>query len=215
MDTINILSIEKRFQLTKKLIFECESQLNSLIQGDQNITKSLNSNMNLVNSHITELQRTNFSNVKNRIESEQLFLKYQEIRSSLNEYYQQKKLEEKKNQLLFSRFNTDTNDISNLSYQDDTEIIIETEKKVGKSLNNSMRMAEDWISTGEAVIEDLQYQKGILLGTKRKINNVSGVIEVSTNILHAIQRRIKQDTWIIYGGMIFIILMIILLMYYF
>ncbi len=65
------------------------------------------------------------------------------------------------------------------------------------SANNTL---DEYISRGQAVLGDLGDQREMLKNTQRKLYNIGTTLGISGDTIRMVERRAKQDKWILWGG---------------
>jgi len=68
------------------------------------------------------------------------------------------------------------------------------------------------IFTGSTTLESLRDQRATLKGTQRRILDVANTLGLSNTTMRLIENRVKQDKFILFGGMA-LVLTIILVVY--
>ena len=92
---------------------------------------------------------------------------------------------------------------------------MEIREKTKGSLNNSNQMADTILSSSYEVLERLQSQNELLAGIRSRLLDLGGSIGISDQIMRTIDRRLTQDKWLVYGGMLGILVLISVLYYFF
>lgn len=91
---------------------------------------------------------------------------------------------------------------------------IEMQVEEGSSLNRSSRMLDEYINVGRDTLSNLMSQKERLKGIQRKAFDILNYLGIANNIMKYIERRDFTDRWIVYGGMIVILLLIVFVWFY-
>ena len=98
---------------------------------------------------------------------------------------------------------------------DDYDKQREIQEKTRSSLDRSNRVADEILNSSMSVLERLQGQRELLTRIKSGIFDISASIGISDNIIRTIDRRLTQDKWIVYGGMLGVLVLICFLYYIF
>ncbi|KAF2147373.1 uncharacterized protein K452DRAFT_314550 [Aplosporella prunicola CBS 121167] len=59
---------------------------------------------------------------------------------------------------------------------------------------------DEFLGRGSAVLRDLEDQREMLNGTRRKLYSVANMLEVSNDTIRMVKRCAKQDKWMFWGG---------------
>lgn len=81
-------------------------------------------------------------------------------------------------------------------------------------MNNAHRGVDDMISTGSNVLESLRNQRELLKGARNKMVSIGSTLGLSDHTMRLIERRVKEDKYVMLVGM-FVTLSIIGLVIYF
>jgi len=150
------------------------------------------------------------NNAKLRVD--QLKYDYQHLQSALktHTYNQQRRLraERERDELLNRRFtkNTDIND---------TTILIDSSIQHQNSLQGANRGVDDLLGSGMSILQSLREQRDRLTSTRNRLTGIFGSLRLSNTTMKYIEKRLKEDSYILYGGMAITILIIIIVMMYF
>lgn len=91
---------------------------------------------------------------------------------------------------------------------------IEAEIAEGAALQRSGRMMNDYISVGQETLTELLSQKERLKGIQRKAFDILSSLGIANALMKAVEGRDSVDKWIVYGGMVFILIIIFLVWVY-
>lgn len=91
---------------------------------------------------------------------------------------------------------------------------IEAEIAEGSSLQRSSKMMNDYLAIGQETLSDLMSQKERLKGIQRKAFDILNSLGIANALMKAVEGRDSVDKWIVYGGMIFILILIFLVWMY-
>lgn len=81
-------------------------------------------------------------------------------------------------------------------------------------MNNAHQGVDDMISTGGSILESLRNQREMLKGARNKMVSIGNTLGLSDHTMKLIERRLREDGWVMLGGM-FVTLLIIGLVIYF
>jgi golgi SNAP receptor complex member 2 len=84
-----------------------------------------------------------------------------------------------------------------------------------KSLDNSTRMMNDYIASGRETLGNLLSQRERLKSVQRKVFDILNYLGLSNTIIKNVERRDFVDKWLVFVGMLFIILLIGVIYFYF
>lgn len=85
----------------------------------------------------------------------------------------------------------------------DTSIMIDHALRHNNSLQNAHQGLDDLLGSGRSVIENLREQRGTLKSAHKKVLDLMNTLGLSNTVMRLIERRTYQDSFILYGGMIF------------
>jgi golgi SNAP receptor complex member 2 len=81
-------------------------------------------------------------------------------------------------------------------------------------MNNAHRGVDEMISTGSNILESLRNQRELLKGARNKMMSVGHTLGLSDHTMRLIERRLSEDKYFLYGGMIVTLLIIALVIYF-
>jgi golgi SNAP receptor complex member 2 len=84
-----------------------------------------------------------------------------------------------------------------------------------KSLDNSTRMMNDYIASGKETLGNLLSQRERLKSVQRKVFDILNYLGLSNTIIKNVERRDFVDKWLVFVGMLFILLLIGVIYFYF
>ncbi|CAD5120462.1 DgyrCDS9029 [Dimorphilus gyrociliatus] len=126
-----------------------------------------------------------------------------------------KEEERRDKEALLSRRYT-TNDSRNSTYgSDDTSIEMGAALDHNSRLLNANNQVDQLIDTGTAIMISVRNQYSSLKTAKQKILDVTNMLGLSNTVMRLIERRTHQDKFILYGGMIFCLIIFFLIWKYF
>merc|ERR1712000_101727 len=129
----------------------------------------------------------------------------------IQRYQQQINQQREREQLLTNRKHGEFE----LDMGDEYDREMEMREKTKASLGSSNQMADAILASSYEVYEKLQSQNELLRGIRSRLLDLGGSIGISDQIMRTIGRRLSQDKWIVYGGMIGILILVIVLYYIF
>lgn len=91
---------------------------------------------------------------------------------------------------------------------------METREKTKSSLLHSNQIADSILSSSYDVLESLQRQRDLLQGIRHRLTDVGSAIGLSDQVMRTIERRMTQDKWLVFGGMMGTLLLIAVLSYF-
>lgn len=83
------------------------------------------------------------------------------------------------------------------------------------SLQNANQGVDDMLYTGANMLDNLRSQRETLKGARSRILDVGQTLGLSNHTMLLIERRVKQDKLVMFGGMIVTLLIIGLVIWYF
>lgn len=78
------------------------------------------------------------------------------------------------------------------------------------SLDSSHRLMDELSSVAGSVMSSLRSQRGVMKSAHKKVLDVSSVLGLSNTVMRLIERRTVADRMLVYGGMVFIMLLLAL-----
>lgn len=91
---------------------------------------------------------------------------------------------------------------------------IEQIEEQNESLKRSRTIVEEVTSAGINILRDLGSQRDLLKAVHRRILDLGVLIGVSHSTLTTAERRNLIDKWLVYGGMCFVTLLLLVIIYY-
>ena len=82
------------------------------------------------------------------------------------------------------------------------------------SLLKSNQMINEYIATGQETLANLIGQKERLKSIQRKVFDILNYLGISNSIMKSVERRESVDKWIVYGGMLLVLLLIVFIYFY-
>uniref|UniRef100_A0A1B6EQ79 Golgi SNAP receptor complex member 2 n=1 Tax=Cuerna arida TaxID=1464854 RepID=A0A1B6EQ79_9HEMI len=127
------------------------------------------------------------------------------LRSHQHEMYRRQQEEQEREELLSRRF-THTDH--------DTSIIIDYSVQHNTSLQNANRGVDDMLRSGSGILDSLRDQRNTIKGAHRKILDIASTLGLSNTTMRLIERRAREDKYILFGGMVVTLLVVILVIIY-
>lgn len=84
-----------------------------------------------------------------------------------------------------------------------------------KSLDNSTRMMNDYIASGKETLGNLLSQRERLKSVQRKVFDILNYLGLSNTIIKNVERRDFVDKWLVFVGMLLILVLIGIIYFYF
>lgn len=97
----------------------------------------------------------------------------------------------------------------------ETAIDIDYGQQHQNSMNNAHRGVDEMLMTGSNALENLRSQRETLKGAQKRLIDVGNMLGLSNHTMKMIERRIVDDKYVMIGGMIFTLTVVILIIYYF
>lgn len=83
------------------------------------------------------------------------------------------------------------------------------------SFQNANRGVEDLLQSGAGILENLRNQHMTVKGAHRRLYDIANTLGLSNTTMRLIERRAYQDQFILFGGMVFTLIVIGLIVFYF
>lgn len=96
----------------------------------------------------------------------------------------------------------------------DTTIELDYSLQHHSQMNNAHRGVDEMLSTGGNILDSLRGQRDILKGARNKMVSIGNTLGLSDHTMRLIERRMKEDKYVMLAGM-FVTLFIIGLVIYF
>lgn len=97
----------------------------------------------------------------------------------------------------------------------ETAIDLDYSLQQHNSLQNAHQGVDDMLYTGSNVLDNLRTQRDTLKTARTRILDIGNTLGLSNHTMMLIERRVKQDKFVMYGGMIVTLLIIGFVVYYF
>jgi Golgi SNAP receptor complex protein 2 len=195
----------------KRKLHELEQQLIELERGNATIHASdISIGLNEMSARLDELDKLVLKEPKARRDDcrrrvQHLRTTYAHIRDSLQNLVRRKDR---------SRYDANRRDLFAESNRNIEAGDIEAELAENSSLQRSGRMLNEYIAVGQETMSNLMSQKERLKGIQRKAFDILNSLGIANTLMRAVERRDSVDQWIVYGGMVFIVVLIVLVYIY-
>ena len=83
-----------------------------------------------------------------------------------------------------------------------------------ESIRNSNRVADDIEMAGEEILSALEEQKTLVYSMRQKLGGLMEKLGLSKDVMKTFKRRVKEDKWLVYGGMVLTVLILVVLMFW-
>lgn len=140
-------------------------------------------------------------------------LKYdaRHLQNSLQMYREKRKRYqyelEQREQLLSHRFTANS--------QDTCIDLDSLQSNYTRRMSNAHRGLDEMLVTGNNIMDSLLHQRSTLSGAHRRLLNIGSTLGLSNHTMKMIERRLVENKYIMYGGMIVTMSVIIVVVYFF
>ncbi|XP_076661994.1 Golgi SNAP receptor complex member 2 isoform X1 [Halictus rubicundus] len=211
-------NMETLYHQTNKLVQETQHLFSELERKRPNldireIENTIESKINLINSNCERLdvlclkgpihQR---QNAKMRVDQ----LKYDSrhllaaLNSWRNKIFRQQREEAEREALLATTFTAN----------DHVDIVIDHNVQHNSSLRNAMHGMDDLLQSGSSILDNLRSQRITLKGAHKRLIDIGNTLGLSNTVMRLIERRARQDGFVLVGGMVFTCIVIVLVIIY-
>uniref|UniRef100_A0A0K8TS74 Putative golgi snap receptor complex member 2-like protein n=1 Tax=Tabanus bromius TaxID=304241 RepID=A0A0K8TS74_TABBR len=208
--------MEQLYHQTNRLIQETQESFqklnspqidSSLVENEiQTKITAVNANCDRLDVLVFKVPVSQRPNAKMRVD--QLKYDIRHLENALRMWQQKKQKREleisEREQLLNRRFAANS----------ETAIEIDYSLQHHNSLNNAHKGVDEMIHTGSNVLDSLRNQRETLKGARRRILDMGNTLGLSNHTMKLIERRLSEDKYVIFGGMIVTTLIIILVIYF-
>ncbi|XP_059618135.1 probable Golgi SNAP receptor complex member 2 [Phlebotomus argentipes] len=209
--------MEPLYHQTNKLIQdtqECFQQLNNSQVDVASVESEILSKITAVNANCERLDVFLYKvpvaqrqNAKMRVD--QLKYDIRHLQAALRVWQEKKKRREieisEREQLLNRRFTANT----------EMSIDIDYSVQHHNAMQNAHRGVDDMISSGGNILDNLRSQRETLKGAHKRIMDIGNTLGLSNQTMRMIERRVKEDKYVLFGGMFVTVTIIGLFLYYF
>lgn len=84
-----------------------------------------------------------------------------------------------------------------------------------KNFQNANRGVDDMLQSGSGILENLRDQRTTIKGAHRRMMDIANTLGLSNTTMRLIERRAYQDKYILFGGMLITLLVIVIIVLYF
>lgn len=81
-------------------------------------------------------------------------------------------------------------------------------------MQNAHQGVDEMLYTGSNVLDNLRSQRETLKTARTRILDIGSTLGLSNHTMMIIERRVKQDKWVMFGGMFLTLAIIGLVIYY-
>lgn len=128
------------------------------------------------------------------------------LRTYRSQRLRRRKEEEEREALLSQRFTTN----------DEVEVTIDQyNEQYSHGLRNAVHGVDDMLQQGAGILDNLRSQRYTLKGAHKRLLDIGNYLKLSNTVMRFIERRGRQDGYILVGGMLFTVLVMILVVMYF
>lgn len=207
--------MEALYHQTNQILQETTELFHKLERDPKNaeeIEKAIQNKINIINSNCEKLDIFVFKTpINNRpmakMRVDQLKYDSKHIQASLQNAQNKRCRREQefaeREQLLSRRFGHDHTSIT-VDYLNQEQI----------SLQNSHRNVDEMLHTGSNILETLKYNRETIKGAHRRIIDLANTLGLSNATITIIERRVVQDKYILIGGMLATMCVIVLVIIY-
>ncbi|GJQ13160.1 hypothetical protein GpartN1_g4951.t1 [Galdieria partita] len=200
--------MESLYLDARKLVLESRDLLDAIETGRENSTQfqtDLSQKINRLTRALQQLSNLALREPSSRREAWQLKIERLnrdslEIRAAFEKYLSKSysaAIQAKEREELLERYSVK-----------DTSIVIDSFQTESQSLNRSNVTTEGILGMGQATLQALSLQRSRLKGARKKMLDVANVLGISHSVIRMIEGREKVDAYIVYGGMLVIILIV-------
>lgn len=209
--------MEALYHQTNRVLQEIEKSFQTLASSPPNdfstIENDIHMKITTVNSNCDRLDVllykvpvTQRPSAKMRID--QLKYDLRHLQNALEVYKQKKQRRQvemdEREQLLNHRFTSNQ----------ETCLDIDFALQHNTSLNNAHTGVDEMLSTGNSILGSLVNQRATLKGAHRRILAIGSTLGLSNHTMKLIERRFVEDKYVMIGGMITTLLVIMLVIYF-
>lgn len=97
----------------------------------------------------------------------------------------------------------------------ETSINLDFSLQQHNAMQNAHTGVDEMIYTGSNVLDNLRSQRDTLKTARTRILDIGNTLGLSNHTMMLIERRVKQDKWVMIGGMFVTLAFIGLVVYYF
>ncbi|KZC06121.1 PREDICTED: Golgi SNAP receptor complex member 2 [Dufourea novaeangliae] len=210
--------MEALYHQTNKLVQETQHLFSQLEKKSPNldvneVENNIESKINLINSNCERLdvlclKGPIFQRQNAKMRVDQLKYDSRHLSAALNSWRNKmikKQREEAEREALLSRTFT-TND--------HVDIMIDHNSQHNSSLRNAVHGMDDLLQSGSTILDNLKDQRITLKGAHKRLIDIGNTLGLSNTTMRLIERRAREDGFVLVGGMIFTCIVIVLVIIY-
>lgn len=206
-----MISISELLPEEKRKLHELEQQLIELERGNATIRASdvymglneMTVRLDYLDTLVQKEPKTKRDDFRRRVQL--LRMTFSHIRGSLDNLVRRKDR---------SNFDSNKRDLMAEANRNIETGDIEAEMMENKSLNQTSKMLNEYIAMGQETMSSLSSQKERLKDIQRKAFDILNSLGIANTLMKIVERRDGTDKWIVYGGMVFILVIIVLVWVY-
>ncbi|CAG5017870.1 unnamed protein product [Parnassius apollo] len=201
--------METLYHQTTKIIQETTDLFHNLEKNpSENIENAIQSKINAISANCEKLDIFVFKTPINqrsmaKMRVDQLKYDNKHIQASLQNAQNKRRRREQeladREQLLSRRFG-----------HDHTAINVDFLAQEQMSLQNSHQNVDEMLYTGSNILQTLRYNRDTLKGAHRRLINLANTLGLSNATISLIERRVIQDKYVLFGGMVVTLTVIVL-----
>lgn len=127
------------------------------------------------------------------------------VEKQLGQFYRVQREQENRNRLLGGN--------ERKANQGGVDDAMRNELKANSGLKQSSEMLDGILDQGRATLSNIVNQNNTLKNTRKKLLDAANVMGVSASLVNVIDRRNKEDKWMVYGGMVLVLFILFSLWY--
>lgn len=97
---------------------------------------------------------------------------------------------------------------------DHVDILIDHTVQYNNSMHNAIHGVDDLLHQGSSVLDNLKSQRVTLKGAHKRLIDIGNTLGLSNTTMRLIEKRAKQDGFILIAGMTFTCIVIVLVIVY-
>lgn len=159
---------------------------------------AIHANCNRLDILINKEPAARRANAKYRVD--QLKYDLQHVQNSFAMLQHQKQMRvreaEERQALLSRKFTTN----------EDTSIFLDPELQHHDKLGEANRNVDEMIGAGVSILQGIRDQGSILKGARKRVQDLANTLGLSNTVMRMIERRSTQDKYILFAGMVIVLL---------
>ncbi|KAG0720184.1 Golgi SNAP receptor complex member 2 [Chionoecetes opilio] len=169
---------------------------------------TIHANCNRLDILINKEPAARRANAKYRVDQLKYDLKHVQNSFAMLQHQKQVRVREadEREALLSRKFTT--ND------QQDTSIFLDHELQHHGKLGEANRNVDEMLGAGMSILQSMRDQGTVLKGARRRVLDLANTLGLSNTVMRLIEHRSTQDKYILFGGMVFVLLCLYLLLRY-